>query len=423
MRIIVIGLAAVLVLTACGGGPSDTAAPASTDAATEAPAEATEQEASAPGEPDTGDGEAPAMEEGAPSPESSPAPTTPIDRLLPDEVYESYAASYLVDNTSPSSEDRSNFPTLEKVRPKQCTPLLELMTSPLADDNGALAGYASNYVSTRTAADDLGPSYTQRIITFDTPEEAQARFAAASALLEECRTATGEWPQTGTIIIDDGMINERLEFGKIQPISDTVIAIDDQPSYDGFVTSFSTLALVDNSIMWLEFDSWGELTAQRARGIAERFRTDAVEYAMTGEVPPPPSDEVSNLTLDCLELTPLPYSLIKNYSQFYGPGQGDDLFVEVRQSAANNCGKEIRGYKYDITFADEFGDEFFSGNGTVKGVIPPGGTKKSPTDTGFTLSRVINADEIKTFTKTDPADITVSMNVTQILFKDKTSLP
>jgi len=355
---------------------------------------------------------------------TEPAQVMPIDRLLPDEVFASYVPSYPVDDTIVDAKARSTFPPLENIRPKECEPLIKLATTPIADDTGELVGAAWNSVYTRDPATSLGPTYRELLWAYASEGEAATAFANAVALIGDCKTASAEWPQQGSITIGDGYNRENFDIGKVRSVSESVVIMDGKTDYTGDIRNYSALALAGDSVLWLELDAYGNLTGKRVKGIFDQFVNDSLQYALTGEVSST-SDLDSNVpvTLDCLEISPLPYKLQKNYSEFYGPGRGDDLFVETRGSVTNNCGKRIKGFKYDVSFVDDFGDEVLSGNGTVKKAVAPGATQKTPSNTGFTIRRAFDAEDIKTFVTSDEGDISVNFSITQILFSDGSSLP
>lgn len=354
--------------------------------------------------------------------EPSVEPVTAFDLLLPDDVIEAYFPSFPADNVSSNAQSPAEFPEITNVRPKACLPLLRVVSTPLEDSQGTLMSAAQGSLFRA----DLGPSTSENVLVYASEAEAERAFAEVVDVLSTCKKASGEWPQTGPITFNDGMVNKQLDVRKIKELDDTVYRMTGAPSYDGSIEDYYAVMLAGPAIIWLEMNvySTANVTNKRAGQVFDRYMRDAFEYARTGEV----SDsgaavENADLTLDCLVIEPLPYTLVKNYDEYRGKGAGEDLFVEQRLSVTNNCGKVVRGFKYDIEYLDEFGDDFSTGNGTQKVVIEVGQTKKTPGDYGFVIRRWSKPEVIETFVKTKKADVTVEAKATQILFKDKSSLP
>ena len=398
----------VFLLSACAGEASET-----TQESDSLPAAVQDAEAAVTLESEGLDSE-------PPNPSPTAAPFAPVDLLLPDEAIAAYIPSYSVRSSSVGGLEPRTFPPLSNVRPKKCLPVLQLWTSPLEDTAGELPAYAGNYVSTESPNGDLGPSFYQQIFYFNDAQEAQQRFAEVATLIGDCTSASGEWPQQGTVIINDGINRETLRIDEVNSSDPDLILLKSRDLFDDEIRDFQAIALVDDKVVWLDFAGYGDITSKRAANVFDRYVRDAVGFAETGEFDLAVTESV---TLECLDVRPLPYKLIESYSRFSGPGGGEDLFVEFRLAATNNCGKEVRGFKYDVEFLDEFGDSMLSGNATVKRRIGDGETKRSDDDVGYEVKRAFDADVIKWFTEVDPADVTVNISITQVLFSDQTSLP
>ena len=79
-------------------------------------------------------------------------------------------------------------------------------------------------------------------------------------------------------------------------------------------------------------------------------------------------------SVECLEMKPFGRKIIKNYSTFYGPGEGSDVFVESRVKVTNNCGKAVKAFEYGVTWEDDFGDLLLNCQFKVKKTIKHGAT-------------------------------------------------
>lgn len=354
------------------------------------------------------------------SPEPAAPPRDATDRLLPEKVLEAYAPSYPLNMTASDAKRRSLFPEMTQVRPKDCLDVLQLFTTPLENPDGVIASYAGNYVN----IDFPGPMFYQRIFVFDTPAVASDFYAQATSQMPDCKTASGRWAQQGSVKFGDGFYKKDLKVGNIRELNPEAVIYEDVPGYDDRIQGAFAFALANDAVIVSEFSTYDKTSNKKRRDLMNQFVMDGVAYSLTGDVPEPAnSNAATQLTLDCLAIRPLPYTVYENYSQFHGKGAGEDLFVETREEVTNNCGKDVRGFKYDVTFIDEFGDEFFSGNGTVRISIAAGGTKKTPKDQGFVIRSFLDDKKMQIFMNTDPTDVTVELRATQILFTDKTSLP
>lgn len=410
IRIAASAAAIAILVSACASGSlgsATSAPPSSAAAATSVPSETATSEVNT---------SASATEQAA----DTPAALMPLDRLLPVETIEAYNPSYALESQSDSATDAADFAPLDKVRPRTCAEVLKFSTSPIETADGELAGSAGQ----SAFFEFPGGSYLESLFAYPSATEAQEAFDTATQLLSKCKNASGEWPQQGTIIIDDGIIRERLSIGTIRRLSDTAVMAQGKPGYDGEISDIQGLVLADDAVLWLEANYYDESTNARRLSRFSAFMAQAQEFALTGELAAEPVAQTNDdLTLDCLQIEPLPYELWRNYDEFYGKGRGRDLFVESRVAVTNKCGKTVRGFKYDAEFTDELDETLLSGNASEKLVVKPGQTRKTVPDRGWTIRAVFDADKIKTFTRADPADITVTMTPTKILFTDKTSLP
>jgi hypothetical protein len=273
-----------------------------------------------------------------------------------------------------------------------------------------------------------GPTFSQKIFVFDSPSLAKAAYDAAIGILKDCRQAQGEYPQTGSVIINDGINTAKVDVTEVRQISDTATLLQGAPSYDGSVEEMSAFILADASVIWLNSYNFNDtLSEEKFLAKFDQYVNDAQTYALTGEVPPSAPEANTGLTLDCLQIEPKPYKLLKNYDQYSGRGQGNDLFIEQQFAVTNNCGKAVRAFKYDVAFTDEFGDNvegLYGSNGSDKMTIQPGQARLTPKNQGWILNSFGEEGAgIKTMLAAAPGDITVKATATLIRFNDATTLP
>jgi hypothetical protein len=122
------------------------------------------------------------------------------------------------------------------------------------------------------------------------------------------------------------------------------------------------------------------------------------------------------LDATCLEGQNTFKKVYKNYSQFSGPGRGDDIWVESRVRLTNNCDKNVKAVTYKEVFTDVFGDTILSCEAKYTINIKKGTSKETPRDRGC-LVNTYN-DNFGSWETAKLRDISSSVVVDQIVFFD-----
>lgn len=118
----------------------------------------------------------------------------------------------------------------------------------------------------------------------------------------------------------------------------------------------------------------------------------------------------------CLEGRNTYKKVYKNYSQFSGPGRGDDIWVESRVKLTNNCDKNVKAVTYKEVFTDVFGDTILSCEAKYTINIKKGTSKETPRNRGC-LVNTYN-DNFGAWDTAKLRDITSNVVVDQIVFFD-----
>lgn len=357
------------------------------------------------------------------SPSASPdvPQLTALDRLLPDSLVDDYVPSLGLTSTVSDMGTRASFPALQKLRPRDCGPLISLFTNPVPDAEGPISEWAWSDVY----QGEYSMSTTQKLYVMDSEEVATSYFEEAVAVLEQCNDATGAWPQTGTIRLDDGLNYKRLSVGVVEEVSDDVFVLVDRPIYDGDVPFLSGIAHGGNVIVSLEMRPPTDMTAKRAQEVFTQHLQDALEFAVSGEEPTVASsgtqDATGSITLDCLTPSSVVTEIIDPYNTTLGPGYGYDIFVKAPITVSNACGKQVRSFQYSQSFSTKRNSDFSTGYGTSELKVADGKSRTTAANIGYVIYSIDKGYSI--FSKVSPSDVTVETEITQVVFSDGTSLP
>lgn len=118
----------------------------------------------------------------------------------------------------------------------------------------------------------------------------------------------------------------------------------------------------------------------------------------------------------CLEGKNSFMKIYKDYSQFSGPGRGDDIWVESRVKFTNNCDKNVKAVTYNEVFTDVFGDTILSCEAKYTISIKKGASKQTPDNRGC-LVNTYN-DNFGAWDTAKMKDISSNVVVNQIVFFD-----
>jgi len=126
------------------------------------------------------------------------------------------------------------------------------------------------------------------------------------------------------------------------------------------------------------------------------------------------------LSTTCLSGANIGMKIYKDYSQFSGPGRGNDIWVESRVRLTNNCDKPIKAVTYKEVFTDVFGDTILSCEAKYTISIKVDKSKKTPKERGCLIDS-FNSN-FAAWDTASKADITTDVVVDQIVFADGSSI-
>jgi hypothetical protein len=112
------------------------------------------------------------------------------------------------------------------------------------------------------------------------------------------------------------------------------------------------------------------------------------------------------------------FKIQKNYSEYSGFGRGDDIFVEQRVTFTNNCDKAIKAIEYVVRFEDDFGDSLDGCTAKIRTSLSPGKSMQTPGNQGCVVDQY--DDDFQSWESAGRGDITRSVDVERIVFKDGT---
>lgn len=288
-------------------------------------------------------------------------------------------------------------------------------------DNWAAAaptGFAqSRNVSdvTQTGADDLLVWFSTSVLT--TPEKAKELVSAAAAGLPDCQGATMGTGETASTVNRD-----------ITMAGDAVITVDRDTANIHVIEPIG--AVIYSVGMGALDDPKSSVVTRWSATYNELADALAAEQGLTrspidlndayGTTDAGIAAESTPTSPSCLASEAFDVKLLKNYSSYSGPGQGEDVFAQSRERFTNNCGKPIKAFEYGTMWEDEFGDLLLNCTQKARARIKPGGTHTTPPNRGCTVGSY--DEDFQSFNDGRVRDFNISVEVDRIVFADGTTL-